>query len=151
MNHSNKIAVIIPAAGASSRFGGLIPKQFSRLGDETVLEKSVNLFLGISSVNQVVIAVNQNEDLIKAQSFYQDPRIKIVAGGSTRSESVFNAMAEVDESVEIVAIHDAARPWLKKIHFEDLLSHLANDQSIEGVFPVISTTDSLLVLPPATI
>ena len=31
----------------------------------------------------------------------------------------------------------------KKIHFEDLLSHLANDQSIEGVFPVISTTDSL--------
>ena len=52
-------------------------------------------------------------------------------------------MAEVDESVEIVAIHDAARPWLKKIHFKDLLSHLANDQSIEGVFPVISTTDSL--------
>ena len=143
MNHSNKIAVIIPAAGASSRFGGLIPKQFSRLGDETVLEKSVNLFLGISSVNQVVIAVNQNEDLIKSQSFYQDPRIKIVAGGSTRSESVFNAMAEVDESVEIVAIHDAARPWLKKIHFKDLLSHLANDQSIEGVFPVISATDSL--------
>ena len=137
MNHSNKIAVIIPAAGASSRFGGLMPKQFSRLGDETVLEKSVNLFLGISSVHQVLIAVNQNEDLIKSQSFYQDPRIQIVAGGSTRSESVFNAMAEVDESIEIVAIHDAARPWLKKIHFEDLLSHLANDQSIEGVFPVI--------------
>ena len=65
--------------------------------------------------------------MIKSQSFYQDPRIQIVAGGSTRSESVFNAMAEVDESIEIVAIHDAARPWLKKIHFEDLLSHLAND------------------------
>ena len=71
MNHSNKIAVIIPAAGVSSRFGDSTPKQFLRLGDETVLEKSVNLFLGISSVNQVVIAVNQNEDLIKSQSFYQ--------------------------------------------------------------------------------
>ncbi len=143
MNHSNKISVIIPAAGVSSRFGDSTPKQFLRLGDETVLEKSVNLFLGISSVNQVVIPVNQNEDLIKSQSFYQDPRIKIVTGGNTRSESVFNAMAEVDQSIEIVAIHDAARPWLKKSHFKALLSHLTNDQSIKGVFPVISATDSL--------
>jgi 2-C-methyl-D-erythritol 4-phosphate cytidylyltransferase/2-C-methyl-D-erythritol 2,4-cyclodiphosphate synthase len=143
MNHSGKIAVIIPAAGISSRFDGSIPKQFSKLGDETVLEQSVNLFLGISSVKEVVIAINQNEDLIESQSFYQDSRIKIVAGGNTRSESVFNAMAEIDQSIEIVAIHDAARPWLKKTHFEDLLSHLANDQSIEGVFPVIPATDSL--------
>ena len=143
MNHSGKIAVIIPAAGISSRFDASMPKQFSKLGDETVLEQSVNLFLGISSVKEVVIAINQNEDLIESQSFYQDSRIKIVSGGNTRSESVFNAMAEVDQSIEIVAIHDAARPWLKKTHFEDLLSHLASDQSIEGVFPVISATDSL--------
>ena len=47
MNPSNKITVIIPAAGNSSRFGGSIPKQFLSLGDETVLEKSVNLFLEI--------------------------------------------------------------------------------------------------------
>ena len=143
MNPSGKIAVIIPAAGISSRFDGSMPKQFSKLSDKTVLEQSVNLFLGISSVKEVVIAINQNEDLIESQSFYQDSRIKIVSGGNTRSESVFNAMAEVDQSIEIVAIHDAARPWLKKTHFEDLLSHLANDQSIEGVFPVIPATDSL--------
>ena len=78
MNHSNKIAVIIPAAGVSSRFGDSTPKQFLRLGVVTVLEKSVNLFLGISSVNQVVIAVNQNEDLIKSQSFYQDVQVSVM-------------------------------------------------------------------------
>ena len=143
MNPSGNIAVIIPAAGVSSRFGGSMPKQFSNLGDETVLEKSVNLFLGISSIKEIVIAVNPNEDLVKSQSFYQDPRIKIIGGGDTRSESVFNAMAKVGQDIEIVAIHDAARPWLKKTHFEDLLSYLASDQSIEGVFPVISATDSL--------
>ena len=143
MNLSDNIAVIIPAAGTSSRFGGFTSKQFSRLGDETVLEKSVNLFLEIPSIKEIVIAVNQNENLIESQSFYQDSRITIVSGGNTRSESVFNAMAEIDQSIEIVVIHDAARPWLKKTHFQDLLSHLANDQSIEGVFPVISATDSL--------
>ena len=143
MNLSDNIAVIIPAAGTSSRFGGSTSKQFSRLGDETVLEKSVNLFLEIPSIKEVVIAVNQNENLIESQSFYQDSRITIVSGGNTRSESVFNAMAEIDQSTEIVVIHDAARPWLKKTHFQDLLSQLVNDQSIEGVFPVISLTDSL--------
>jgi len=143
MNHSGNIAVIIPAAGFSSRFGGSMPKQFSMLGDETVLEKSVNLFLGISSIREVVIAVNDSVSLIGSDYFFQNPRIKIVEGGNTRSESVFNALAEVDQSIEIVAIHDAARPWLKKTHFEDLLSYLANDKSIEGVFPVISATDSL--------
>ena len=143
MNQIDDIAVIIPAAGVSSRFGGSIPKQFSKLGDETVLEQSVNLFLRISGIKLVVIAVNQNNNLIKSQSFYHDPRIKIVAGGITRSESVFNAMAKVGQDIEIVVIHDAARPWLKKTHFEDLLSKLASDQSSEGVFPVISATDSL--------
>ena len=103
----------------------------------------MNLFLGISGIKIVVIAVNQNNNFIKSQSFYHDPRIKIVAGGSTRSESVFNAMAKVGQDIEIVVIHDAARPWLKKTHFEDLLSKFASDQSIEGVFPVISATDSL--------
>ena len=143
MNPSNKITVIIPAAGNSSRFGGSIPKQFLSLGDETVLEKSVNLFLEISSIREVIVAINSNENLIKSQSFYSHPKVKFVEGGSTRSESVFHALVEVDQSTEIIVIHDAARPWLRKSHFEYLLSQLINDRSIEGVFPIISATDSL--------
>ena len=143
MNPKNKITVIIPAAGNSSRFGGSIPKQFLSLGEETVLEKSVNFFLEISSIKEVIVAINPNEHLIKAQSFYNDPRVRFVEGGSTRSESVLNALVEVDQSIEIIVIHDAARPWLRRSHFEDLLHQLTNDQSVEGVFPVISATDSL--------
>ena len=143
MNPKNKISVIIPAAGNSSRFGGSIPKQFVSLGDETVLEKSVNLFLEISSIREVIVAINSNENLIKSQSFYNDARVRFVEGGSTRSESVFNALIEVDPSMKIIVIHDAARPWIRKSHFEYLLSQLTNDRSIEGVFPIISATDSL--------
>lgn len=143
MNPSNKITVIIPAAGNSSRFGGSIPKQFLSLGDETVIEKSVNLFLEISSIREVIVAINSNENLIKSQSFYGHSRVRFVEGGSTRSESVFHALVEVDQSTEIIVIHDAARPWLRKSHFEYLLSQLINDRSIEGVFPIISATDSL--------
>ena len=143
MNPKNKITVIIPAAGNSSRFDGSTPKQFLSLGNETVLEKSVNLFLEISYIREVIVAITLKENLVKSQSFYNDARVTFVEGGNTRSESVFNALAAVHQSIEIVVIHDAARPWLRKSHFEDLLSQLTNDQSVEGVFPVISATDSL--------
>ena len=143
MSLKNNIAVIIPAAGNSSRFGGSIPKQFLSLGEETVLEKSVNFFLEISSIKEVIVAINPNEHLIKSQSFYNDARVRFVEGGSTRSESVLNALEEVDQSIEIIVIHDAARPWLRRSHFEDLLHQLTNDQSAAGIFPVIPATDSL--------
>jgi len=143
MSLKDNIAVIIPAAGSGSRFGGSTPKQFLNIGDETVLERSVNLFLEISSIKEVIVAINADEDLIKSQSFYENPRAKVVSGGSSRSESVFNALVAVDENVEIVAVHDAVRPWVKKNHFEDLLAQLSNDESVQGVFPVIPVTDSL--------
>jgi len=145
MSLKDNIAVIIPAAGSGSRFGGSTPKQFLNIGDETVLERSVNLFLEISSIKEVIVAINADEDLIKSQSFYENPRAKVVSGGSSRSESVFNGLAAVDETVEIVAVHDAVRPWVKKNHFEDLLTQLGNDESAQGVFPVIPVTDSLRV------
>ena len=45
------------------------------MGDETVLEKSVNLFLEIPSIKEIiVIAVNSDEDLIKSQSFYDNSK-----------------------------------------------------------------------------
>ena len=69
MNLKNNIAVIIPAAGSSSRFGGKISKQFIKIGNETVLERSVSKFLEIESVKKVYVAVDQNETLIKSQSF----------------------------------------------------------------------------------
>ena len=145
MNPKDNIAVIIPAAGSGTRFGASTPKQFLNIGDETVLEKSVNFFLEISSIKEVIVAINADEDSIKSQSFYENPRVKVVSGGSSRSESVFNALATVDETIEIVAVHDAVRPWVKKNHFEDLLTQLGNDESAQGVFPVIPVTDSLRV------
>ena len=64
MNPKVNIAVIIPAAGFSKRFGGSTPKQFLRLGDETVIEKSVNLFLEINKIKKIVIARSMTKFLL---------------------------------------------------------------------------------------
>ena len=110
MSLKNNIAVIIPAAGSSNRFGGKISKQFVNIGNETVIEKTVNKFLHINTVKKVYVAIDQNEDLIKSQSFFNHPKVVITPGGSTRAKSVFNAVLMIDNDINTVVVHDAARP-----------------------------------------
>ncbi len=143
MNQINNIAVIIPAAGSSSRFSRKISKQFFKIGNETVIERVVNKFLEIETVKKVYVAIDQNETLIKSQSFFNHPRVSITQGGSTRSESVYNAVQVVDNDIDVLVIHDAARPWVSQKFINKLIEEFSNDQSIQGLYPVISITDSL--------
>ena len=143
MSLKNNIAVIIPAAGSSNRFEGKISKQFVNIGNETVIEKTVNKFLHINTVKKVYVAIDQNEDLIKSQSFFKHPKVVITPGGSTRAKSVFNAVLMIDDDINTVVVHDAARPWVSKKFINKLLSEFMKDQSIQGLYPVISIVDSL--------
>jgi 2-C-methyl-D-erythritol 4-phosphate cytidylyltransferase/2-C-methyl-D-erythritol 2,4-cyclodiphosphate synthase len=143
MSHKHSISVIIPAAGTSNRFGGSLPKQYSILDDETVLEKVVDLFLGNPTVKQIIIPVAKNDQWIKSQSFLGDSRVAYLYGGNTRSESVFKALSLVEDGIDMVAIHDAARPWLTKDHFEELVNELIKDNLTQGVYPIISISDSM--------
>ena len=65
MNQKNNIAVIIPAAGSSTRFEGKISKQFFKIGNETVIEKSVNKFLEIDSFKKVYVSIDKDESFVK--------------------------------------------------------------------------------------
>ena len=143
MNHKNNIAVIIPAAGSGIRFGGNISKQFLKIGNETVIERTVNKFLENKLVNKIYVAVDHHETLIKSQSFFNHPKVTITAGGSTRSESVYNSVLAIDNDIDIVVIHDAVRPWINQKFINKLILEFKNDQSIQGLYPVISIIDSL--------
>ena len=143
MNQKNNIAVIIPAAGSSTRFEGKISKQFFKIGNETVIEKSVNKFLEIDSFKKVYVSIDKDESLIKSQSFFNHPKVVITDGGCTRSESVYNAVLAIEDDIDVVVIHDAARPWVSKKLISELLSEYEKDKSIQGLYPVISVIDSL--------
>ena len=143
MNQKNNIAVIIPAAGSSNRFKREIPKQFQKIGNETVLEITVKIFLELSYVKNVFVAIDQNETLIQSQSFINHPKVIITQGGSTRSESVHNAVLEIENEIDIIVIHDAARPWVSKKFIEEQISQFTKDKSVQGLYPVVSIIDSL--------
>jgi 2-C-methyl-D-erythritol 4-phosphate cytidylyltransferase len=106
-----KLAVILPAAGMSSRFGGKRNKLEEMLGGETVLRRSVLAFIDRADVAEVIVAAN---DLGKAREAVGDARVKICAGGTNRAESVKSALAHVSNDIQWIAIHDAARPLVSQ-------------------------------------
>lgn len=105
------VSAIIAAGGRGQRYGGALPKQLLSIDGRSVLERSVALFLAHPQINELVIALP--EELVAQPPTYlratQKP-VRIVAGGSRRQDSVFNAFNAVASDAEFIVIHDAARP-----------------------------------------
>lgn len=105
-----RVGVAVPAAGSGRRMGG-VRKPFLELAGEPVLVHALRPFLGDERVVAVVVALAP-EDASTPPAWLSglDPRISVVAGGATRTESVRNALAALPEDLDVVAVHDAARP-----------------------------------------
>ena len=127
--------VIIPAAGSGTRFGGDLPKQYLLLRDRTILDRTIDRFLGSDLVNEVVVAVSPDR-MQPARA-----RVRFVAGGSTRQQSVANALAASD-GFELVAVHDAVRPFFPI----DALAALLDAARDHGAsLPALPVTDTIHV------
>ena len=106
------ISVIIPAGGSSIRFGGENKKQFLRIGEETILNRSIQAFLDFPGVVEVVVCLPKDE--MGREDLLAHELVKYVEGGATRSQSVshgFKALNPTEDN-HVVLIHDAARPLL---------------------------------------
>lgn len=109
--------MVLPAAGAGSRMGSDIPKQFLRLGGKPLLFHCLDRFLDLDEVVVIAVALPaSNFPYYRQQvcSAYSSPRLKLVAGGATRQKSVSLALNEISEAVAWVAIHDVARPFFTR-------------------------------------
>jgi 2-C-methyl-D-erythritol 4-phosphate cytidylyltransferase len=106
-------AVLLPAAGRSSRFRDKEKKPFATLDGRAVWLRTAELFVNRPDVAQVLLIVAP-DDLETFKLRYTANiafmNVKLVSGGRERFESVANALAAVGPDVEHVAVHDAVRP-----------------------------------------
>lgn len=114
MFRTNKIAVIIAAAGSGKRMGSGVPKQFLQIEGLPVLVKTVEAFCrhpyidGIFVVSAKEYVKFTKEILCK----YNLPKVALVVqGGTERQDSVYNALKQIPEDIGYVLVHDAARPF----------------------------------------
>ena len=108
-----RFAVILPAAGRSSRFKDKEKKQFATMDGRPVWLRTAELFVNRADLAQLLLVVAP-DDLETFRMRYAANiafmNVKLVPGGRERWESVGNALAEIKPEVDFVAIHDAVRP-----------------------------------------
>lgn len=111
-----KFAVILPAAGKSSRFHDKhYKKPFAPLANRAVWLHAVDRFLNRDDVKQSIVVVAKEDREEFDRKFGADVMIQsidVVEGGIERADSIQNALAMVKAECDFVAVHDAARPCL---------------------------------------
>ena len=139
------VSVILPAAGLGTRMvpgGGEPPssrKQFLKLQGSPILIHTIRRFDGCPSVREIVVALRPDDmewvaAEVARQSFSK--RVRIVAGGDTRQESVANALASLGDDVDLVAVHDAVRPFTPVDKIEAVTPPPGDGRGDSGVVPV---------------
>jgi 2-C-methyl-D-erythritol 4-phosphate cytidylyltransferase len=122
---------IVVAAGGGARFGGA--KQFETLGGVSVVDRSVGV--ARDACDGVVV-------VLPPESEWTAPAGVLVAvGGATRSDSVRAGLAVVPDDVEVVVVHDAARPLASRRLF-DLVVH-AVAEGADGAVPALAMSDTV--------
>lgn len=108
-------------------------KLLLKINGETVLQRSVNAFLNISDVDEVIV-VAREKDIPAFSDILTDERVSFVIGGDTRQQSVMNAVDMIDDC-ELIIIHDGARPLIKSVDIENTIrAAKENKAAAVGVF-----------------
>jgi len=125
-----RIAVIIAAAGQGERLGRGVPKAWRPLNGISLVERAIRAFQPASMeryqqlcrVEWIGVAVdNASLDQGARLAELSGVPVHVVAGGATRTESVSNVLSLVPDSMDVVAVHDAARPFWPVDKWDDLV------------------------------
>jgi 2-C-methyl-D-erythritol 4-phosphate cytidylyltransferase len=137
------VSVIIPAAGLGTRMrdkSASSRKQFLSLEGVPILVHTIRKFLKCPSVREIVIALRA-EDIPGTRELIEQEKssipIRFVEGGDSRQASVENALASLAPNVELVAVHDAVRPFVTPEIFENVVAEASRTgAAIVGIVPV---------------
>jgi 2-C-methyl-D-erythritol 4-phosphate cytidylyltransferase len=119
-----KFAVILPAAGRSSRFNDKnYKKPYAPLANRAVWMHSAERFINRSDVAQTILIIAPEDREYFDFKFRSNAAIlgiEVVEGGKERADSVARALARVKPSVDFICVHDAARPcitdeWIDRV------------------------------------
>jgi 2-C-methyl-D-erythritol 4-phosphate cytidylyltransferase len=122
---------IVVAAGGGARFGGA--KQFVRLGGVSVVERAVVVAQDVCDGVVVVLPPDS--------TWAAPDGVQLAVGGATRSDSVRAGLAVVPDDVEVVIVHDAARPLASRRLFELVVEAVVD--GADGAVPALAISDTV--------
>ncbi|MDP1712275.1 MAG: IspD/TarI family cytidylyltransferase [Candidatus Nanopelagicaceae bacterium] len=128
MLESMRIAVIVLAAGSGSRFGSATNKVWLPLGGRRIISRSLLNAVKSFPGCRTVLVISPQDAVLANQVLEreaQEVEVELVEGGLTRHDSEYNALAHLapsilDGSINVVLIHDGARPLATAFLFEEV-------------------------------
>jgi 2-C-methyl-D-erythritol 4-phosphate cytidylyltransferase len=137
------VSAIIPVAGQGKRFGGDTPKQFLKIGNQTVIEVTLNKFITLAEIDYGVVVVNESERSTLEDQFSQidgfDQRFSIIDGGLERQDSVYNGLKNIPPGTDIVVVHDGVRPLVSSRLIGNSIQIAKNTGACIAALPVQDT------------
>jgi 2-C-methyl-D-erythritol 4-phosphate cytidylyltransferase len=122
-----KYWAIVPAAGIGQRFSADVPKQFHQLNGALVAQHTLSRLLSLSIIDAIVAPCEVGSGYWSKVPAAADPRVRLVAGGKQRADSVMNGLLALQESAadhDWVLVHDMARPCVTPASIAKLIAEL---------------------------
>ena len=139
-----KTIAIILASGTGSRFGEKLPKQFTKIGNKTLLELSVEAFIGIDRIDEIILVITPEhislaKEIVKKNNYKKVA--KIIGGGKIRKDSSYIGICAVEENEANVLIHDCARPLVSEKVINECIDTLSRHDAAAVAIP---STDTMI-------
>jgi 2-C-methyl-D-erythritol 4-phosphate cytidylyltransferase len=139
-----RVAAIVPAAGRGERLGPGVPKALRLVGGVPMLVHAVRALARARLVDAVVVAAPPGDEaeVRGLLDTYQVPaEVSVTTGGETRQDSVRLALESLAPDVDVVLVHDAARPLAPSQLVDDVVT--AVSRGAEAVIPAMPVADTI--------
>ncbi|MFH0918761.1 MAG: 2-C-methyl-D-erythritol 4-phosphate cytidylyltransferase [Fibrobacterota bacterium] len=136
-----KASIIIPAGGSGRRMGGKTAKQFLKIGDRTILERTLSIFNAHPRIAEIVLVLPPGRIKSMAPRLIAAyPKITgVVAGGATRVDSVTHGFHVLSKRVPVVLVHDCVRPFVTHRNISDVIVAASRYDAVTLGVPVKDT------------
>lgn len=135
------VGVVIVAAGKGSRVGGEELKQFRWVAGKPMLLHSVQTFMARPDVASVVVVLPRSHAADPPPWLFQCDldRLLVSVGGRERGESVANGLEDLEDEIETVLVHDAARPLVPDDVIDRVVASARAGHATVPALPVVDT------------
>lgn len=137
------VAALLAAAGDGARLGAGVPKALSLLAGDPLVVHAVRSLMG-AAIGSLVVAAPPAA-LVEVGRLLRpvtgDLPLVVVPGGDSRRASVAAGLTELSDGVEVVLVHDAARPLVPAAVVDRVLAALAG--GADAVIPVVPVSDTV--------
>ena len=141
----HRVAIVVVAAGSGTRLGHSEPKAFVELRGATILERALRGVFDSSEPAQVIVVAPKARlaaarRIVEIAAGAASGDATVVVGGQTRQASVAAGLAALDDEVEVVLVHDAARALTTAELFDRVVRAVVPGT---GVIPALPVTDTI--------